>query len=157
MKNKFEVLKGLHPGVFLGHELQKRKLPKGRFALSVNEYPQTIGDIIHEKRGMNTSLSLRIEKVLDLDEGFLMTLQIFHDIKKEKEKVRERGTPDLKKFRPVLFWDTEMSGIDWQQHERFVIDRVFERGNDIEKKEIVRYYGKEKIDRILSEDKKEHG
>jgi addiction module HigA family antidote len=86
MDLKIQNIKGLHPGLFLDRELKKRGLSKGPFALSIGEYPQTISAITHGKRGMNTSLALRIEAYLNLEEGTLMMLQVYYDIKLEKEK-----------------------------------------------------------------------
>jgi hypothetical protein len=40
----------------------------------------------------------------------------------------------------VLFWDTDITKIDWQKQSAAVILRIFERGNDIEKEEIKRFY-----------------
>lgn len=68
-----------------------------------------------------------------------MTLQVFYDIKCEKQK--QRKTPDLSKLRPALFWDTDINTIDWQTYKDAVIKRVFERGNIEEQEEIRRFYG----------------
>ncbi len=149
MENKIDILKGLHPGIALAYELEQRKLPKGRFALSINEYPQTLGAITNGKRDMNTSLALRIENALGIEEGFFMTLQVFYDIKQEKRKQQGATTPNLTKLRPVLFWDTDMDKIDWHRQKKAVIKRVFERGNKEEQKEITRFYGADTIQQIL--------
>ncbi|OFZ04481.1 MAG: plasmid maintenance system antidote protein [Bacteroidetes bacterium RIFOXYC12_FULL_35_7] len=142
------MIKGVHPGFVLDRELKKRKIRKGFFALSLNEFPQTIVSITKGKRKMNTELSLKIETTLGIEEGFFMTLQIFYDINEAKKKLSAE-TPDLKKLRPVLFWDTNLESIDWQRYKTAVVKRVFERGNKIEKNEIIRFYGKEGIDKIL--------
>jgi plasmid maintenance system antidote protein VapI len=153
MTRDLDILKGLHPGIVLARELKKRKLAQGPFALSIQEFPQTISAIIKGKRNMNTSLALRIEKELDLKEGFFMTLQIFYEIKQEKEKQLASRHPDLSQLRPALFWDTRMERIDWQRQQRAVIERVWERGNEQEKNEITRFYGQKAIDRILEKHK----
>jgi antitoxin HigA-1 len=144
MNQELEILKGIHPGIILDRKIKERKLSKGRFALMINEYPQTLGAITKGKRSMNTSLALKIEQELDLAEGFLMTLQVFYDIKQEKRKI-EKARPDFSKLRRGLFWDTNMERIDWQLQKRAVIQRVFERGNSTEKKEITRFYGDSEI------------
>jgi hypothetical protein len=59
--------------------------------------------------------------------------------------------PDLTLLRRILFWDTKMETIDWQRHKKAVIKRVFERGNDIEKNEILRFYGSEAVDEVLQD------
>lgn len=99
---------------------------------------------------MNTALSLKIEHALGLEEGYFMTLQVFFDIEQEKRKLNTIH-PDLAKLRPVLFWDTKIESINWQKQKNAVIKRVFEHGNDTEKKEITRFYGKEAIATVLSE------
>jgi len=148
MTATLEILKGIHPGFFLEHELQRRNLKKGAFALSLQEYPQTLVAITKGKRKMNTGLALKIEKELGLEEGFLMILQVYHDIVMEK-KQNPTSHPDFNIIRPVLFWDTDFTAIDWQKQHRAVIQRVFERGNQVEKDEITRFYGRQAIDETL--------
>ncbi len=149
MNTPFSLIKGLHPGIFLSRELKNRNLKKGKFAIAVNEYPQTLGDITNGKRSMNLSLALRIEAALNLDEGYLMMLQLYYDIQQEKQK-QNQEKPDLTKLRRILFWDTSMDKIDWQKNKRAVIKRIFERGNSIEKDEITHFYGQQTINSILS-------
>jgi len=145
----FKHLKGIHPGIVVERELEKRKLQKGRFALSLQEHPQTFGTITKGKRSMNTSLALKIEEALGWEEGFLMTLQVFFDIKQEKQNRLNKQQPDLARFRPALFWDTNPEKIDWIQQKRAVIERVSERGNLSEKKELLRFYGKAEVAQVL--------
>ncbi|MCD6010169.1 MAG: helix-turn-helix protein [Flavipsychrobacter sp.] len=99
---------------------------------------------------MNTALAIRIENELGIEEGFFMTLQVFFDIKKEKAKQSKNYHPELSSFRPALFWDTRIENIDWHQHKRSVIKRVFERGNYTEKKEVLNFYGHDTVKEILT-------
>ena len=117
--------------------------------MSVGEYPQTFGDITKGKRKMNVGLALKVEKELGLEEGFLMILQAYYDIAKEKRKINEQKKPDLTLFRSALFWDTDIQKIDWQKQKVAIINRVFKRGNDLEKEELIKFYGQEIIDQIL--------
>ena len=73
---------------------------------------------------MNTTLALKLEKALGLEEGMLMILQVYYDIEQIKKK-QHSDKPDLQKLRPVIFWDTDMSSIDWTRQYRAVILRVF--------------------------------
>lgn len=149
MKSSTDILKGIHPGIVLERELKKRGLGKGPFALSIQEFPQTISAITKGKRGMNTPLALRIENALGIEEGYFMTLQIYYEIKEEKRKQEKYFKPDLSLLRPALFWDTDIKKIDWKRQKRAVIERVWERGNDQEKAEMNRLYGQEEIENIL--------
>jgi len=128
----------------------KRQLSKSAFAIAVDEHPQTLGAIIKGRRKMKTALALKIEQKLGIQEGYLMTLQVFYDIKEEKRRQQENLRPDLSKIRRVLFWDTKLEALDWQQQKKAIIRRVYERGNDIEQAEIMRFYGKQTIDTILN-------
>ncbi|MDR6966223.1 addiction module HigA family antidote [Flavobacterium arsenatis] len=148
MKTKLEILKGVHPGKFIERELLKLKISKRQFALSINEHPQTLGAIIKGTRNMNVDLSLKIEEKLGLEEGFLMTLQVFHDIKLAKRDVNYK--PDLSKLNKITFWDTTFEKIDWKLMKRSIIQRIFSYGNKMEQEEIIRFYGKNEVDEILS-------
>ncbi len=148
MKPELETIRGLHPGFYVERKIKEKRLKKGQLALAINEYPQTITSITKGKRGMNTALALKLEQVLGLEEGMLMILQVYHEIEQLKKK-KYAETPDLNKIRAVVFWDTDIRKIDWQRQYQSVIRRVYERGNSIEKKEINRYYGKDKVEAVL--------
>ena len=141
-----DIIKGIHPGKFVERELKKRNLNQRQFALSIGEHAQTLSAIIKGNRRMNVALSLKIEEQLELEEGFLMTLQVFYDIKEAKKDSTYK--PDLSKLRKVTFWDTTFDKIDWKQNRVAVIKRVFSRGTESEQEEIIRFYGKEVVDKV---------
>ena len=85
---------------------------------------------------------------INLKEGTLAILQTYYDIVREKEKLNLK-TPKLSLLRKSLFWDTDFNRIDWIKQYKAVIKRIFERGNLTEKKEILRFYGKEKVETVL--------
>jgi hypothetical protein len=43
------------------------------------------------------------------------------------------------------FWDTVLSGLDFNQHASFIITRVFERGTPADQEALLGYYGKETV------------
>ena len=150
------ILKGIHPGIILERELKERKLAKGPFALSINEYPQTLGAITKGKRDMNTALALKIEQALGLEEGYFMMLQVFYEIKEEKRRQQGDSRPNFSKLRRGLFWDTDIDKIDWQGQRRAVIERILERGNDEERAEIERFNGESLVQEIAEKIKSQH-
>ncbi|RKR05136.1 plasmid maintenance system antidote protein VapI [Flavobacterium sp. 90] len=155
MKMKLDLIKGIHPGFVLERELEKRHLAKGQFAISLGEFPQTLTAITKGKRRMNTSLAMKIEKTLELEEGYFMILQVYYDIEQEKKKEDQQKNknnlrPDFTKLRKILFWDTDIDKIDWQKQKIAVIKRIFERGNEEEKKEIEQFYGSDTVNAILN-------
>lgn len=144
-------IKGVHPGLILERELQLRNLKKGQFAQSIQEFPQTLVAITKGKRRMNTQLAMKIEKALGIEEGFFMILQVYHDIEQEKLKY-DTAKPDLTKLRKALFWDTDIETIKWEKYKNAVVWRVFERGNEEEKAEIIRFYGQDTVNEILKDE-----
>lgn len=140
--------KGIHPGIVLNRELKKRSLKQRPFAMAINEHPQTLNAITKGKRNLNTALALKIEKKLGLEEGTLAILQTYYEIGIEKDKLKSK-TPNLSLLRKSLFWDTDINNIEWHKQRKAVIKRVFERGNATEQDEIVRFYGKQKVDNAL--------
>lgn len=149
MLEHLEIIRGIHPGLILDRELKRRSLKKKQFAAAMNEHLQTIVAITKARRGMNTALALKAEKALEMEEGTLMILQVYYDI----EVLKSRGQqikPDLSKLRRVVFWDTSMDKIDWEKHKNAVIKRIFEKGNQTEKDEIARFYGKNTVDSVLN-------
>ena len=147
MNTYLEKYKGIHPGIILERELKKRALQQRPFALSIGEHPQTLNAITKGKRKLNTALALKIEEKLELEEGTLALLQTYFDIAEEKRK--SYHSPNLRLLRKSLFWDTDMATINWDKQFKAVIQRIFERGNEDEKKEIERFYGLEKIETSL--------
>lgn len=94
MNTYIEKYKGIHPGIILERELNKRLLQKRPFALSIGEHPQTLYKITKGKRKLDIALALKIEEKLGLEEGTLALLQTYFDIKEEKFK-KEFCSPNL--------------------------------------------------------------
>ncbi len=145
MEEAYKKYRGIHPGAVIDRELKKRKLAQRSFALALPEHPQTFNALLKGKRNLTTALALKIEKALGMDEGSLLILQCYHDIEKEKKKLAQMRKPDLSLIRHILFWDTDINGINWEKQSRPVIKRIFDRGNMTEKREITRFYGIPKV------------
>lgn len=83
-----------------------------------------------------------------------MILQVYYDIAQEKQRESKLRHPNLSIFRSILFWDTSLEKIDFQAHSQYIINRVFERGNNEEIKEILQFYGSDLIIQQLKIEKK---
>lgn len=142
-KSKIDMLKGIPPGKIIGRELKRRDISQRAFASAIQEHSQTLNAIITGRRRMTTEMALKIESALDFDEGFLLTLQVYHDITEYKKLHNGNSVSGIPKVRRCLFWDTDFDKIDWGKYKAFVINRVLERGNDEEVAEIARFYSME--------------
>jgi plasmid maintenance system antidote protein VapI len=153
MLPEIDSIRGVHPGAVLQRELKFRKLKKGRFALDMQEYPQVITAITKGTRGINPALSIKLGWVLGCDPSYFQVLQTHFEIETEKKLQisQNAATPDLTRIRTHIFWDCDIKGIDWQKNSSAVILRIFERGNDAEIAEIIRFYGEDLISKTLAE------
>jgi hypothetical protein len=52
-------------------------------------------------------------------------------------------------FQRRIFWDVDFDKMNYDKYPRFVIERVFERGDVDDIRQCRRYYGDEKIREIL--------
>lgn len=147
MKYKIDILKGLRPSVLLAQDIQSRGITKTELSKRTGIRYSRICEIISGKRKMTLEQSLKLERELDYDEGFLMTLQLHYDIKISRQS---QPTPDLSKLSPALFWDTKIENIDWQRNKRAVIERVIAYGNETERAEITRFYGADEMARYAT-------
>lgn len=149
MKYIAEKYKGIHLGIIIERELKRQQIKKSDFAKELDEYPQVINEITKQRRGIPTLLALKMEQVLGYAETELVLLQTYYDIEQAKAKFpKENHKPN--NLRDILFWDTDINSIDWQKQAQVVIKRVFERGNEQEKEKIIKFYGKEKVEKVIS-------
>lgn len=140
MVSKIDILKGVHPGKIIERDLTKMHISQRALSLRADVSYQTINNIIAGTRGISTDMALKIEKTLGYDEGFLSVIQTYYDIEAHKSKLLEhqyQGKPNIRKS---LFWDADFEKIHWGKFRNSVIKRVLERGNDDERKEIIRFY-----------------
>lgn len=101
---------------------------------------QMINAIIAGRRDLSVELSLRIEKALDYEEGFLLHLQTYYKIEKVKAQQSRDAYQSAPNLRKSLFWDTDFDKIDWGRYQKAVIHRILERGTEYDKQEIARFY-----------------
>lgn len=141
MRYPIENIKGMHPGVLIKHELIKKKISQRQFASKIGEHWQILNAVINQKRGISITTALKIEKEFGYDEGFLLVMQVYYDIEKNKQGSLNKSLEGIPNVRRILFWDTDFDKIDWAVSKESVITRILERGNDAEKAEIARYYG----------------
>lgn len=150
MLPSLSLIKGLHPGVILERELKRRKISKIDLAKAVGEHAQTIGQITKTRRAITPSLSLKLDRYFQAEEGYFLSLQAYYEIAQVKlEEAKLQPKPDMSILRRVVFWDSDLEKIDFVKHKRFVIERIMERGNRKEIEEIVRFYGKEEVENVI--------
>ncbi len=102
-------------------------------------------EILDNKHEIDTCLSEKLAEGFQIeDKTYFYKVQ--QSWNKELEYQRQpKPTPNLENIRPIVFWDTIFDQIDWIRSEKWTIRRIFERGNELEKQEIISFYGKEKI------------
>ncbi|MDR1882411.1 MAG: helix-turn-helix domain-containing protein [Prevotella sp.] len=140
MDSRIDIIKGIHPGKFIGRELKKQNSTRRVLAEETGIPYQTINAIIAGRRNLTTGQALKIDSLLNLEEGFLAILQTYYDIKQYREKELANLYTGCPRIRRILFWDTDFDKINWGKYKATVIKRIFERGNKEEMDEIKRFY-----------------
>ncbi|MBO4614903.1 MAG: helix-turn-helix domain-containing protein [Bacteroidales bacterium] len=111
---------------------------------------QRINDFIANRRRISPENSLRLEKALGIDfQCFFYQAQTNYDIYMATKQLLELPSPSRSKFRKTLFWDTDYDALNWQHNCEWIIQRVFDYGNETEIKETIRFYGREKVIGVL--------
>ncbi|MEH6659619.1 HigA family addiction module antitoxin [Leeuwenhoekiella marinoflava] len=155
MLPKLEKVRGIHPGEILKRALKMRDITASDLAHTIGEYKQTLSAILNGRRSVNPKLSIKLGQVFDTRADYFMLLQASYDVE-QQVATRSKGMPNLKQFRKVLFWDTQLENIDWNKSKRAVIQRVLERGNKKEIQELINFYGKQTISKVIQSIKKSH-
>lgn len=149
---KYLSMEDVPAGKILDVILKKKNISQKELANMSNEYPQRISAYIKGERKFTVKASISIEKALNINiEGFFMKIQTNHDIYTFIMEEERKVHPDFSKLSKGLFWDTRIDKINWTRNKEWVIQRAFEYGNEQEINEIIRFYGKEMIKRILPE------
>lgn len=112
--------------------------------------PQRVSDYVNNHRRITTNVSLALENVFKIDKpGYFYLIQANHDIYLASRN--EQVTPDLTKISRHVFWDSDLSKINWQSARRRIIQRAFEYGDEQTLHEIIRFYGKSTVKQILAQ------
>jgi plasmid maintenance system antidote protein VapI len=151
MYQQYLSLSTIPAGAILRRILEKEHLSQKEIAAKSSLYPQRICDLISGKRKFTPEMSIGLEKALGISEpGYFYKIQANHEVYQYEQEQEKKDTPDLTKFNQTLFWDTDMHDLNWRKNARWIIKRTFEYGQAEEIKEIIRYYGKEKVEDVLN-------
>lgn len=145
----FNHIAGIHPGAILRYALKQQARSGKTIAEAMGEHPQTISAIMNERRGINPVLSIKLAQQLGVPNDYFMLLQAAWEVKLAADKVTK--SPIVPKLRKELFWDTRFEQIHWQLQAPAVIQRVLERGNEEDLKELLTYYGAAKIRKVAAQ------
>jgi len=148
MLPQLSKIKGIHPGIFLRRELKIQGLKGNDLAKKIGVHKQTISAILNKRRGISPQLSIKLSEQFNVDSDYFMLLQSSYDVKRVLN-LKIQPKPNLNKIRRVIFWDTTFDKIDWQKNKKAVILRILERGNTKEINEIINFYGKEDVRKVV--------
>ncbi|TRZ72955.1 MAG: hypothetical protein D4R97_05420 [Bacteroidetes bacterium] len=150
MLPEIDIVMGVHPGLVLERELIRNGIKKSHLAKILGVSSGLLTDIVKQRRGINPALSINLGKALQADPAYFSLLQTYYELK-SLQLTSKTKFPYY--FRPILFWDIDTGDLDFERHKKFIIIRVFERGNDAEIKAIIDYYGRDQISFILKDSK----
>jgi addiction module HigA family antidote len=144
-----ERIKGIHPGAVLRREIKRRGIKNIELANAINEHPQTLNAIAKARRGINAKLSVKLGEYFNIAPEYFMYLQAAYEVGEIQLSEIKDNNPILGKYRKAIFWDTRIESLDFQKHKRFIIQRVLERGNEKEIRQLIKMYSLEEIKREM--------
>ena len=136
-------------GAVLQRILKREHISQKQLSDLTGIITQRINDLVKGKRRFTVESSAMLAKHLPVPgPGYFYRLQCNHDI---FTFLGNLLTPiDRSRFRDALFWDVDATTLDWDKHKRWIIQRVFEYGNDAEVKAIIEHYGLTATKEILN-------
>ena len=142
-------------GAVLRHILKKEKISQKHLSDKTGIITQRINDLIKNKRRFTVETSAIIARVLPVSNiGYFYLLQSNHDIYQYNVSLTHKPA-NISLIRKALFWDINAETLDWEKHKKWIIQRVFEYGNDDEVRTIISHYGRQIVIEILSSIKDE--
>lgn len=141
MLPEIHKIKNTPPSVIIFHELKKTKCSLEKFMENTGFSKETFDDITPEVS------SILGEKFKVSATYFLEIQEKFQKSQKESKNTKTK-IPKINKF---IFWDTDFDKLDWIQYRKSIIKRIFERGFEEDKIEIISFYGEEIILKTLKE------
>ena len=153
MLPEIKNIRGVPPGAVLAWELKKRGLGTSVFAREIGEYPGIITDVTKLRRGITPALSIKMGQKLGVEDDYFLLLQAYYQVNRVKKEIilNTQETPDLSIIKKHLFRDIKFKELDYHKSRSFIIIRVFERGDEAEIFEIIRFYGMEECKSIIAE------
>ena len=129
--------------------MHKRSIELAEMTSILDEDALRLNTVVNGTENMDLLLSRKLGNYLEVSSDYFMKLQEPYYLKKLYIKHPQKK-PNLDILRRVLFWDTDIDSINWEDYKGSVIMRVFQRGNFSEKKEIVRFYGSRNVREFLN-------
>lgn len=150
MYEQYLSIETIPAGEILKRILLKRNISQRQLAIRTEELPQRINDIVNGRRQFSPQQSLKIEEALNIEiPGFFYKIQANHAVYLAQRQERLKCKPDLSVFRKAIFWDVDLEKLDWIENKEWVIQRVFEYGNQKEIDAIIGFYGKSTVSSIV--------
>jgi plasmid maintenance system antidote protein VapI len=152
MYEQYMNLKRVPAGAILKKILEKENISQKTIAQKAGVFPQRINDLISGKRKFTLEMSVNLAKAIGIsDIGYFYKIQANHEVYNYEDEQERKITPDLTIFKNSLFWDTDIRKINWLKSPKWIIQRVYEYGNDQEIREINNFYGQAKVHELLNQ------
>ena len=150
MYEQYLKYESIPAGSILQRILRKENVSQKKLSDLSGIITQRINDLVKGKRRFTVETSAMLAKCLPVpDPGYFYRLQCNHDIHTYLESQLSQPV-DLSGFRQALFWDIDAATLDWEKHKHWLIQRVFEYGNDNEVETIIEHYGQSIVEDTLN-------
>jgi addiction module HigA family antidote len=151
MYEQYLSIETIPAGAVLKRILEKEQISQKQLSEKCGIIPQRLHDYIKNKRKITPKVSLQLEKTLGISiPGFFYRIQTQYEITQAQRIIESQNHPNLQVFRPELFWDTHIDSLQWIFNKNWIIQRVFEYGNESEILETIDFYGKDTVKQVIT-------
>lgn len=133
--------RGIAPGKILFNELRHRDMTQRKLASLIGEHYQTVCSFIKGHRGIPLETTIKLDSLFGFERGFFAIIQTYYELERIEQSKRLANDKKVPNIRSVVFWDTDISVLDWERNKDYIIERVLSRGNENEKQQIRKFYG----------------
>ncbi|MDE5887882.1 MAG: hypothetical protein K2H46_09895 [Muribaculaceae bacterium] len=139
MARKFSIYKGIPIGLIIKKDLSRKKVSQKVLADSIGMSYYCLNRSLNNKRLIKEDEARLIDEYFKYEDRFTLNMQSYLY---NKNQSKEHGsfkniTPSV---RSCVFWDIDVSSLDWVKYRDFIINRVLEYGNSEEYRSVMEYY-----------------
>lgn len=139
MARKFSIYKGIPIGLIIKKDLSRKKVSQKVLADSIGMSYYCLNRSLNNKRLIKEDEARLIDEYFKYEDRFTLNMQSYLY---NKNQSKEHGS--LKNITPsvrsCVFWDIDVSSLDWVKYRDFIINRVLEYGNSEEYRSVMEYY-----------------
>lgn len=141
MVRRFETYKNIPIGLIIKKDLRARRMSQKTLAQIVGMSYKSLNNAVNGHRDFTREEGERIDKFFDYERDFIINIQQFRKQNSVSAQISiSPRSVTVPQIRSCVFWDIDISSIDWIRHHKFIKERVSVYGSPKEKQAVTDFY-----------------